>query len=59
MSNLTDCVDRGTILIQNRAVRDSVELRGFECGTVSESMCPEACSNGYNIQPEKKKNKCH
>lgn len=52
MSNLTDCVDRETILIQNWAVRDIVELRGFECRT--ESLCPEACSNGYNIQPANK-----
>lgn len=54
MSNLTDCVDRGTILIQNWAVRDSVELRSFECGTVSESVCPEAHDNGYSIQPANK-----
>lgn len=42
MSNLTYCVDCGIILIQNRAVRDTVELGHFSCGTLSKSMCPEA-----------------
>lgn len=33
MRNLADCVGRGTILIQNWAVRDGAARRGFECGT--------------------------